>query len=376
MGHDVIVLGCGGVGSAALAHLAGRGLDVVGIDRFAPGHDRGSSHGHTRVTRTAYYEHPDYVPLLQRAWTLWDELVERTGERLLLRTGVVEMGPPDGDVVPGVREAAARHDLAVEELTTEEAAERFPGIVVPDGCDVLFEEQAGILLVEDCVRAHARVATDAGGTLLTDTVVTGWEATPGAVRVTTEDGVLEADRLVVTAGAWAGPLLGELGVPLQPLRKQLQWYEDHDPSYAVEEGFPVFFAELPHGTFYGFPSVDGQGFKIAEHSGGRPLDDPLALDRSLDAEEQARCDEVVAHHFPGVHGPATRHAACMYTMTPDQHFVVDHHPVDERVVFAAGLSGHGFKFASSLGELLADLAVDGSSTLPHAFLGLGPERVG
>ena len=367
-GFDVIVLGCGGVGSAALYHLADRGLRVLGIDRFAPGHDRGSSHGETRAIRQAYFEHPDYVPLLRRAWTLWRELEGHAGGELLVETGVLQFGPADGEVVPGVLHAARQHGLDVERLSSAEVARRYPGIVVPDTHQAVFEARGGYLRVEDCVQAHVALARARGASLLAGTAVTGWRPDGEGVSVDTGEGTFRADRLVVCAGAWAGQLLPGLGVPLTVLRKHLHWFGNRDPRYRQDHGFPVFLFELPQGIYYGFPQVDGSGVKFCEHSGGEPLADPMARSEALDAQEFARVEAVLRRQLPGVDGPALRHAACMYTMTPDAHFLVDRHPAHPQVWLAAGLSGHGFKFAPVLGELLADLAVDGDSRLPWRFL--------
>ncbi len=370
--YDVIVLGCGGVGSAALYHLASRGARVLGIDQFAPGHDRGSSHGQTRVIRQAYFEHPDYVPLLQRSYDLWFELEQRQSQPLYHQSGVLEIGPPDGEVVPGVLRSAREHDLAVEELTALDVQRRFPGFQMPDGMAAVFEKQAGFLRVEDCVLAHVEQAQRQGAELIASEAVTGWQATKQGVTVETAGQRFEARGLVVTAGAWAAGLLANLlkqaDVELTVQRKHLHWYGNRDPRYREEDGCPVFFYELPEGLFYGFPQVDDLGVKVAEHSGGEAVADPSRLDRALDPQEAQRSERFLEAHLPGVRGPRTRHETCMYTMSPDGHFLVDRHPRWPNVVFAAGLSGHGFKFASVLGELLADLALQGDSPLPYEFL--------
>jgi sarcosine oxidase len=370
--YDVIVIGCGGVGSAALWHLASRGARVLGIDQFAPGHGRGSSHGQTRVIRQAYFEHPDYVPLLRRAYDLWFELEQRQSQRLYHQSGVLEIGPPDGEVIPGVLRSARQHDLAVEELTASDVQRRFPGFHMPEGFAAVFEKQAGFLRVEDCVLAHVQQAQRRGAELIASEVVTGWQATKQGVTVETAGQRFEARGLVVTAGAWAAGLLADLledtDVELKVQRKHLHWYGNRDPRYREENGCPVFFYELPEGLFYGFPQIDELGVKVAEHSGGEAVADPSRLDRAMDPQEALRSERFLEAHLSGVGGPRTRHETCMYTMSPDGHFLVDRHPRWPNVVFAAGLSGHGFKFASVLGELLADLALQGNSPLPYGFL--------
>ncbi|MEX0613648.1 MAG: N-methyl-L-tryptophan oxidase [Pirellulales bacterium] len=368
--YDAIVLGAGGVGSAALYHFARRGVRAIGIDRFHPPHDRGSSHGHTRVIRQAYFEHPDYVPLLIESYRLWRDLEQHTGRLLLHQVGLVEIGPADGVVVPGVLRAAEEHQLAVESLTAAEIHRRWPGLGAADPLCGVFEPAAGFLLVEDCVAAHLAAARDAGAELLPNTEVVSWSASERGVRVITSLGEFAAERLIITAGAWAGSLLADLNVPLSVRRKSLFWFATDSADYEVTNGFPVFLFELPDGVFYGFPKLDARGVKFAEHSGGHVVGDPLAVDRAIDPQEQRRLLDVLPRHLPGVRPRVTDHCVCLYTMSPDEHFILDRHPTHANVVFAAGLSGHGFKFAPVLGRALSDLALDGATELPIGFLGL------
>lgn len=365
---DVIVLGIGGVGSAVLDQLAQRGVRAMGIDRFHPPHDRGSTHGQTRVIRQAYFEHPDYVPLLGESYRLWHALEDRIGKQLYHEVGLIEVGPADGVVVPGVLRAAAEHNLSVQSMTAAEIRARWTGFSVPEDLVGVFEPGAGYLLVEECVEAHLAAAETAGATLMVDTAVQGWTATQREVRVQTDRGELAADRLVITAGAWASQMLVDSNIPLTVLRKSLFWFATGSADYDVAAGFPVFLFELLQGVFYGFPKLDVRGVKIAEHSGGYTVRDPLAVDRSIDPQEQRRVVDVLSLCLPDVSPRVTDHAVCLYTMSKDEHFIVDRHPVHSNVVFAAGLSGHGFKFAPALGRALADLAVDGTTTLPIEFL--------
>lgn len=368
---DCIVLGAGGVGSAALYHLARRGVNAIGIDRFAPGHDRGSSHGETRIIRQAYFEHPDYVPLLLRSYELWAELEARRGEKLYHETGILEAGPPDGAVVPGVVRSARRHRLDVEELSAREALGRFPGFRVPEDMTAVFERRAGYLRVEACVRAHAEEAVKLGAKIMTDESALEWKTDGSGVEVRTDRATYRAARMIIAAGPWAPVILRDLGLRLEVRRKPAFWHRTADAAYREDRGCPCFLFETPTGTFYGFPEIDGSGLKAAEHSGGEPVTDPLSVDRSLRPEDKARVDAFLARHLPGVTRDCLKHSACMYTMTPDEHFVVDRHPAHPQVAFAAGLSGHGFKFTCVLGEALAELVIDGSTALPIAFLGAG-----
>jgi sarcosine oxidase len=365
--YDAIVLGVGGVGSAALFHLAGRGANVLGLDRFPPGHDRGSSHGRTRIIRQAYFEHPDYVPLLFRAYQLWDELSERRGERLRHEIGLLQVGPPESRVLAGVRESARQHGLQVDELGAREICDRFPGFRTDDNWSGLFERRAGYLGVEECVWAHTEEAIHLGATLRTDVEVRGWTVKRDAIIVEANAGRFKAARLVVTAGAWAPQLLRELSVPLEVRRKPQFWYPAAD-RYRADRGCPAYLFDLPQAIFYGLPAIDEFGLKVAEHTGGAVVADPLNINRETDRQDQEGVEQFLATYLPSVGRPCLRHSVCMYTLTPDEHFVVDRHPADERIVFAAGLSGHGFKFTCVLGEALADLALTGHTELPIGFL--------
>jgi monomeric sarcosine oxidase len=366
--YDVLVLGVGGVGSAALFHLAVRGLRVLGIDRFSPGHDQGSSHGQTRLIRQAYFEHPAYVPLVQRAYTLWSELEERSGQSLYRQVGILEAGPAGGAIVPGVLASARQHRLPVEPLDAEQLRRRFPGFDVPDDFTAVFEARAGFLRVEDCVRAHVDQAVRSGARLLVGAAVRSWHREGTGFRVVTDAGEFLAGHLVISAGAWARDLLAGLGIPLQVVRKSLYWFKSPHPVYDVDRGAPGFIFETPDGEYYGFPNFLGAGLKCAEHSGGVAVDDPLQVDRRPIAEETQRVQRFLARYLPHASTEVQDFAVCLYTLSPDRTFIVDIHPDDPHVSFAAGLSGHGFKFTSVLGEILADLALHGKSPLPIEFM--------
>ncbi len=368
---DCIVIGVGAVGSAALLELAGRGARVLGIDRFPPGHDRGSSHGLSRLIRLAYFEHPAYVPLLRRAYAAWRELEAKSGERLLTITGLLQVGAPEGRVFRGVLASAREHGLAVQRLDGTALAERFPGFGVPDGLAALLDAEAGVLAPERCVRAQAREAVRRGAELRTESVL-HWRAGEHRVEVETDSGRYGARRLVLAPGAWAPALLGDLGVRFEVRRKSLFWYAATDRRYARDAGCPAFLFELGARSFYGFPASDPLGLKVAEHSGGALVEEPLSVDRAPDPAEARAVESFLRAHLPGVSATRTRHEVCLYTMTPDQHFVLGRHPGHSNVALAAGLSGHGFKFAPVLGSALADLALDGRTDLPIGFL--APDR--
>lgn len=366
--YDVIVLGTGGVGSAAVLNLASRGLRVLGLDRFPGGHDQGSSHGQSRIIRKAYFEHPDYVPLLQRAYVLWRELEAASGKQLLFESGLIEVGPPDGIVVPGVLRCAAEHGLDVSMLDAAEVAERYPGFRLPPDAQAVYEREAGYLLVESCVLTHLEAAAAAGARLRTDQEVVSWTQQHGGITVQTTTDTWHADRLVVTAGAWAQSLLADLEISLHVRRKHLHWYTCDQQLYHHEQGCPTFFYEIDGDFFYGFPALDPRGVKVAEHSGGTIVDNPLSDDKSVEPVDRERIERFLSQYLPGVSNRPADHAVCYYTVSPDEHFIVDRHPLHERVCFAAGLSGHGFKFTGVLGEALADLTCDAATSLPIEFL--------
>ena len=368
--YDVIVCGTGGVGSAAMWRLARRGVRVLGIDRFAPPHDHGSSHGQTRVIRQAYFEHPDYVPLLLETYRLWTELEHLTGTKLYHETGLLEVGPHDGVVVEGVVSAARQHHLQIEELAGAQIESRWPELRVPHPLTGVYEQRAGYLLVEECVEAQLRAASEAGAELESNVEVLESAIDRDAISLRTTKGQFSASAVVVTAGAWAAQLLRDLNLPLEVRRKSLFWFATPSAARASLASLPVFLYELPQGIFYGFPQLDDRGIKVAEHSGGIPVSDPAQLDREVDTTEQAAVSGFVRGHIPRVTTEITDHATCMYTMSPDEHFIVDSHPSYPQVALAAGLSGHGFKFTPILGEVLADLALDGSTDWPIGFLSL------
>jgi monomeric sarcosine oxidase len=367
--YDAIVIGVGGVGSAALYHLAARGAKVLGLDRFPAGHDRGSSHGQTRIIRLAYFEDPDYVPLLRRAYELWRALGLRHGSPLYHEIGLVQVGPADGAVVDGVRRSAKQYAIDVEEFDARKLTARFPGFRAAENTSAIFERQAGYLDVEACVVAHAEQAQQLGAELLAGVTVHRWRGVENNLTVETDHGEFQAARLVLAPGAWAPQVLGPLPLRLVVRRKPQYWYPA-GPDYQAAQGCPAFLFETPAGIFYGLPQIDARGLKAAEHTGGREVADPLHVDRNSDPSEQARVESFLAMHLPGVSRSSSQHSVCMYTLTSDEHFIVDRHPADPRVVFAAGLSGHGFKFSCVLGEALAELALDGNTGLPIDFLAL------
>jgi glycine/D-amino acid oxidase-like deaminating enzyme len=282
--------------------------------------------------------------------------------------------------------AAVEHNLTVNSLTSKEIVDRWPGLGTVGDVAGVYEPGAGYLLVEDCVAAHLALAEAAGASLMLDTTAHDWNATDQEVVVETDRGRVTASRLVITAGPWAAQVLKVIGIPLTVRRKSLFWFATDGPRYEVSAGFPVFLFELPrsfenaantqHGSsvFYGFPKIDHRGIKFAEHSGGKKVNEPLDVDREMDLGELRRINDVRTQWLPGVSDRVTDHAVCLYTMSPDEHFIVDRHPTHPNVSFAAGLSGHGFKFAPVLGKASAELALDGETRSQIDFLSLARFR--
>lgn len=362
-GFEVIVVGLGGMGSAAAAHLAARGARVLGLEQFTPAHALGSSHGDTRIIRQAYFEHPDYVPLLSRSYELFSDL-DAADPGLLVETGGLMLGARDSQPVAGSLASAQRWDLPHELLEAPEIRRRFPTFAPAAGTVALFEQRAGFVRPERTVTAHLTWADRRGADLRFGEQVRSWSATGDGVRVRTSAGEHRADRLVVTAGAWSPRLLSDLGLPLVVERQLLFWFDPLGGATQFEVGrHPVFIWEQRSGLqLYGFPAVDGPGggVKVAFFRAGGPAD-PDRLDREIHADEVEHMRTELARCLPRAAGAFQRGVACLYTTTPDEHFVIAPHPAHPNVVVAAGFSGHGFKFVPVVGEILADLTLAGTT---------------
>jgi len=378
--YDVIVIGLGAMGSAALDHLARRGAKVLGLEQFGIPHEQGSSGGDTRLIRQAYFEHPDYVPLLQRAYANWDDLGARTGERVLYRTGAVYIGRPDAGLIAGSLASAQLHSLPCAPLSGDEVARRWSPLRVPNGYQALHEADGGFVLAGKSIRLHCECALRRGAHVRAAEAVLEWRETVSGIEVVTSAGTHRAPHLIVTVGSWASALLPHLRTPLEVTRQALFWVWPAQTTPFELNTFVCWAAQLDghEGLFYGFPmlpaSLGGQlGLKIAHHAKGPPVEPGRAW--PVDAAEFTSVREALKEIVVDDLGPVVATKACMYTSTTDGHFVVDRYPESERVTVACGFSGHGFKFASVIGEALADLALEGRTELPIGFLGLDRFRV-
>ncbi|MFN2518400.1 MAG: N-methyl-L-tryptophan oxidase [Jatrophihabitantaceae bacterium] len=370
--YDVIVLGLGGMGSAAARQLARRGAAVLGLEQFTPAHALGSSHGDTRIVRTAYFEHPDYVPLLRRAYRLWDELGAAIGRPLLVRTGALMIGAPDSAVVTGTLASAHRWDLAHELLDAGQLRQRYPQFRLRSHEVAVFEADAGYVDPEDTVRAHLTLARRDGAELRFGAKVTAWRPDGDGVLVDFDGGRARARSLVLAAGAWTAALAPGLGVPLRVGRRVMHYLSPRTDAAQFDAiRFPVYFFDTgPGDGIYGFPLVGeaSNGVKVGFHYRGGDAD-PDTVNREVSAAERDEMRALLAERIPDLAGEHVDARVCMYTLTPDENFVIDLLPGSSgRVTVAAGFSGHGFKFTPVVGEILADLALSGATEQPIDFL--------
>jgi sarcosine oxidase len=364
---DVIVLGLGGMGAAAAYHLSARGKSVIGIDRYQPGHRYGSSHGKTRIIREAYFEAPEYVPLVRRAYKLWRELENDSGESLLSINGLLTIGSPDSELVGGVLKSSDMYGIACESLDRDEIIQRFPGAVPAEDMIGVYEPTGGLLDPEKCIDAHLSQARKHGATIRDGERVTNWRATDAGVEVTTDQDTYRAKQLVVTAGPWTGQILADLQLPLECWRVFFAHYDSVKRDYYTPDAFPITLWDTPRGSYYSIPYLPGQGVKVGRHDSGDVVD-PETMKRTVDVAELRQQTEIIEQYMPGATGRVLEAETCIYTITPDHHFIIDQHPELENVMFACGFSGHGYKFAPVVGEIMADLAAQGHTEHPIGFL--------
>ncbi|MCC6943843.1 MAG: N-methyl-L-tryptophan oxidase [Thermomicrobiales bacterium] len=354
---DVLIAGGGTMGTAAAWALSKRGVTVGVFEQFDHVNDLASHGGHTRIFRHAYSEGEDYVPLMRRADQLWVELGELTGQEIVHRVGILEMDAPGGSHAKTARVAAQEHDIAYEWMTSGDIRERWPAFNPPDDWEGGYSAIAGFLMVEPALRGMADLARQSGkATFFEQSPVTSYGAEGDGVWLESNGQRYEGERLIVTGGAWSSGLLEGLSLPLTVVRKVLAWLEVKDPAPFQPDVFPVFAADTSEGEIYGFPIHGQPGLKISDHHGGT-VTTPDEIDRYADSVESERVFDCLAYLLPGVTRNVLSASVCMYTRTPDEHFIIDRHPLHRQIAFACGFSGHGFKFATEIGEHLADLAL-------------------
>jgi sarcosine oxidase len=363
LGYNAIIIGLGAMGRATLFHLAQRGWRVLGLEQYESGHSLGSSHGDSRIIRELYFEHPLYVPLVQRAYELWNDLEERTGTTLMSITGGLMIGPPDGSVVTGTLRSAAEHGLSHEVLDPDQTRARYPAFHLADDLVAVLDSRAGYLVAEACNRAHLDAARQAGAEARFEEPALKWMPEGEGVRVETAAGIYRADRLVLAAGPWNGRLLRDLDLPLTVERQAVFWLDppvDHDLYDRAR--FPIYAYEYKPGSIcYGFPRLPG-GVKASVMHDGETSDDPATIRRTIDERDLKPLRTALRPVLPALSGAPIREAGtCLFTNTPDHDFIVDFHPRHSQVLISSPCSGHGFKFASAIGELQAQLVMDGKT---------------
>lgn len=372
---DCIVLGFGGIGSAALRAAALRGWKTLGIDQYGPSHTKGSSHGQTRIIRRAYFEHPNYVPLAEEAFERWTELNKRhqtslSVTPLLTESGLLQVGLPDSELITGVQRSAQAHGLTIENFNADEIMRRLPILKIDPAHVGIFEPGAGFLRVENGVAANIAQAIKHGASIEKETTVTGWSKQGDTITVETEEQKFECERLIVCAGPWSQSLLPEVELNLKLIAKQQQWFQIDRVDHKHVNQFPILFIEEDNGEqFYTLPEIDSLGMKVCRHTGGETITDPSQIDRNLDEVELGRNTDFLDRRMVHTKHRMVHHSMCMYSMSPDGHFIVDRHPQHEQVTFAAGLSGHAFKFAPVIADRLVKL-LDGENDPTTDFLKL------
>jgi sarcosine oxidase len=355
---DIIVVGLGATGSAALYHLARRNLAVLGIERFGLGHDRGSSHGATRIIRLAHYERLAYVPMLRRAYALWHELETAAGQQIVHTTGIAEIGPPDGSLVTGTLAAAKAHGLEFEILHADQLMRRSPAFRVPNDFVAVVQPDGGFIEAAAALDAYVRLAIEAGAQVRTGETVLSIQQSEGAVRIKTDQAVYESESVVVALGPWTKRLLPQLPETLEVKRQVVGWFAPDEPSHFSADQFPVFLLESRHGIHFGLPGHTEPGIKLARHYPYGQTVDPDTCDQRVTPDDEAGIRSV-AEFVPAAGGQLVAAKTCLYTVTPDETFIIDRLPNCPGIIVASPCCGHGFKFAPVVGEILGDLATMG-----------------
>lgn len=363
------------MGSAATYFLAKRGYRVLGVDQFKPPHEFGSHAGQSRIIRKAYFEHPDYVPLLQRSYELWDEFEKNTGQRFYYETGIIYFGDEQHPTMRGVRTSAKTYNVRIDTLSYKISQTEFPAFNIPSSFQTLFEPEAGFVRPEFAIKNYLAQAEQLGAKLITDERVVTWNSDQHGASVTTEKQTYYADKIILTGGSWMKSMVPSLKEKLKVTRQTLAWISPKKPEQFSLGNFPCWFIEDPElGMFYGFPILPFEkfggpiGLKIASHRPGEVVDPDHVERKTLRSEGEA-IKTILSKYFHSAGNEIISLKTCLYTYSPDENFIIDILPnTYDRVVIAAGFSGHGFKFVPVVGEALAQLAVNAKSSLPIDFL--------
>lgn len=362
--YDVIVLGAGAMGSAAAYYLSRAGQKILLLEQFEIDHQMGSSYGYSRIIRYVY-DNPIYVTLMQSAYKLWFDLQEASGKTLYIPTGGIDFGFPNVETIQETKRSLEACNIPFEVLSPAEAEKRFPQFRFDDGMEIIYQKDSGLISASDSVLTHIQMAEQHGAVIKANTPIQTVEISHDSVTVKSADETYSAGSLIVTAGAWAKQILGQHGVdlPLVPELCQLQFFAPENMVDYEAENMPVFIGHVQEkfGRFvYGIPGKNNTGVKVAVH-GGTPVEDMKSLDRNPSDEIEMLVRQFNQQHLPGADAPIIERRTCLYTMTPDEHFIIDKHPEYKNLVFGAGFSGHGFKFSTLIGSILSDLAIEGAT---------------
>jgi len=364
MNYDVIIIGAGSMGMAAGYYLSKSGKKTLLLDSFHPPHNKGSHHGETRIIRYAYAEGEEYVPFILKAQELWNELERDTGKPLFIPTGVLSVGNKESNFIQNTISSSTTYSLPLEVMNPVEVQNRWSGITMPNDFIGCFEPTSGVLKCEESIKAYQMLAEMNGATILSNCRVKEIHIQEEKVTIKTSDKTFHSDSLVIAAGAWSGHLLSmlDLDLPLTPVRKTFAWFDAIEKIYNSND-FPAFAFETSQGLYYGFPSVDGAGLKVGRHDGGERINpDEVMKQFGEIVEDRGDLIQFLNQYLPGI-GQLKYGKTCMYTLTPDDKFVIDVHPKYSNVAIAAGFSGHGFKFSSAVGQALSNLIVSGKNEI-------------
>lgn len=375
---DVIVIGVGSMGAPACYHLARNGHKVLGIEQFDISHDQGSHAGQSRIIRMAYFEHPDYVPLLQRSYENWKSLEKQTKAKVFENCGLAYFGRPDSDFIKGIKKSSELYDVPIARSSPDKAKSLFPAFSVPDDFEVIYEPNAGFIAPERAILLYTQLAMENGATIKTRTRVQQWKQEGGKISVQTDGGTYSCNRLVISAGAWATKVIPNFKPRLKVTKQMLAWVSPKNWDSFELGKFPCWILEDPErGSYYGFPILPPErfggplGLKLAHHFPGE-VSDPDKVNRNVTAGTEDDIRYVLEKYMPSAQASILSLKSCLYTTTTDENFILDFLPgFNKQVVVACGFSGHGFKMSSGIGEVLADMSMKGKTDLPVGFLGMG-----